>query len=108
MIWLVWLLRKKTGQGLDFLTSLAKIAVASGIMGGVVHMFYPRLAELGQIVSLGLAVGAGVIVYLALVALLGVEELSQIMRLVKKRLRQARKDGRNIELGEGSQSPFSK
>lgn len=86
MVCLVWLLRNKTGQGLGFLASLAKIAAASGIMGGVVYMLYPRLAGLGQIVSLGLAVGAGVIVYLALVAVLGVEELSQIVELAKKRL----------------------
>lgn len=86
MLCLVWLLRNKTGQSLGFLVSIAKIAAASGIMGGVVYLLYPKLAGLGQIVSLGLSVGVGVVVYLVLVAALGVEELSQVQGLVKKRL----------------------
>ena len=82
----VWLLRKKAGQSLGFLTNLVKIAVASGIMDGVVYLLYPRLARLGQIVSLGLAACVGVVVYLVLVAVLGVEELSQVLGMVRKRL----------------------
>ena len=86
MVCLAWLLRKKAGQSLGFLNCLTKIATASGLMGGVVYFLYPRLAGLGQIVSLGLAVGVGVLVYLVLVAVLGVEELQQVLGLVKKRL----------------------
>lgn len=90
MACLIWMLSRKTGQSLGFLGSLGKIAVASGAMGLVVYLLYPRLAGLGQIISLGLSVGVGVVVYLALVAVLGVDELSQLLGAVKKKLGLAR------------------
>lgn len=86
MACLIWLLRQKTRQSPGFITSLVKIMGASGVMGGVIYLLYPRLAVLGQIAALGLTVSIGVAIYLVLVAVLGVDELSQVLRVVRKRL----------------------
>jgi len=92
MTCLIWLLSKKTGQSPDFLPSLAKITGAAAAMGLVVHFLYPRVAGLGQIIALGLAVGVGVLVYLGLVAVLRVEELSQLIATVKRKLGRRRSE----------------
>jgi multisubunit Na+/H+ antiporter MnhB subunit len=72
------------------LGSIAKIAVASAILGGIAYaVWWPLDHELGhrfvaQVVSLGLALAVGAAVYLLVCRLLRVQEL-RALRLLRRR-----------------------
>lgn len=86
MCLLIWLLRQKTRHSLGCAGALGKILAASGVMGLAVYFAHPVLSRFGQIVALGGAVALGLVVYLAVISLLGVEELDQLMAVAKRRL----------------------
>ena len=69
----------------------AKIAIAAGALAGVAFGAWDLLDNalgrglLGQLVSLGMALGLGGLTYLGMARLLRIAELDQIMRLVRRR-----------------------
>ncbi len=83
---LMMFLRRKVGSSLGVVGSLVKIALAAGVMGGVVLFAYPLLASIGRIAALAGSVSLGVVVYFVMIALLGVEEMRVLTGMVKKRL----------------------
>jgi putative peptidoglycan lipid II flippase len=93
---LMIMLRRHLGQ-LEIrstLGSIAKIAVASAILGGIAYaVWWPLDHELGhrfvaQVVSLGLALAIGAAVYLLVCRLLRVQEL-RALRLLRRRRSEA-------------------
>ena len=100
-----WYLRRELGslQGRQTLLSIGGMAVAAGLLGATAWTVWALLDyELGrstiaQIVSVGTAIGMGVIVYWWAVRFLLIEEAEQIRRLVAPRLaalRAAQRDRR--------------
>jgi putative peptidoglycan lipid II flippase len=89
---LMIMLRRHLGQleVRSTLGSIAKIAVASAILGGIAYaVWWPLDHELGQrfvaqVVSLGLALAVGAAVYLLVCRLLRVQEL-RALRLLRRR-----------------------
>jgi putative peptidoglycan lipid II flippase len=87
------ILRRRFG-GLElrrlFSTSL-RITIAAAALAGVSWLVWDALDQAlgrglgGQIVSLGVGLGAGGLVYVALAKLLRVEELEQMTRLIRRR-----------------------
>jgi len=73
------------------LSAAARITIAAGALAAIGWVVWDVLDEalgrglLGQIVSLGLGLGAGLVVYLAVAKLLRVAELEQISRLLPRR-----------------------
>ncbi len=74
-----------------FLSSVGRVVIASGVLAAVSYFTWDALdAELGraigaQIISMGVALSAGAIVYFAVAKLLRIPELDQLMRLIPMR-----------------------
>jgi putative peptidoglycan lipid II flippase len=72
-------------------STAARITIAAAALAGVSWLVWDVLDEalgrglLGQIVSLGVGLGAGGLVYVAVAKLLRVEELEQMTRLLRRR-----------------------
>jgi putative peptidoglycan lipid II flippase len=87
------ILRREFG-GLELrrlLSTAARITLAAAALAGVGWLVWDVLDELlgrglgGQIISLGLGLGAGGLVYVSVAKLLRVEELEQMTRLLRRR-----------------------
>jgi putative peptidoglycan lipid II flippase len=87
------ILRRRFG-GLELrrlFSTAARITIAAAALAGVGWLVWDVLDEalgrglLGQIVSLGVGLGAGGLVYVAVAKLLGIEELKQMTRLLRRR-----------------------
>ena len=91
-------LKKKIGSlgTKGYITTFIKTGLASGIMGGVTYLIYHGtygllgVSKLYNLISLLVAVGVGVIVYLVLCYVFGVEEVMDVVGKVRERL------GRNL------------
>jgi putative peptidoglycan lipid II flippase len=90
-----WVLRRDLGgiDGQRTLRTVARIVVATVVMG-LVSYFVWWLFDTGlgtsliaQIISLGLGIGAGILVYAGCVTRMNVEEAHQIRRLLLNRAR---------------------
>ena len=88
-------LKKKIGSlgTMGFIATFVKTAIASGVMGVFAYLIYQGLhralgaSSLFNMISLLVAVGVGVILYLVVSYLLGVEEIKNIAAKVTGRLR---------------------
>ena len=88
-------LKKKIGSlgTMGFIATFVKTAIASGVMGVFAYLIYHGLhralgaSSLFNMISLLVAVGVGVILYLVVSYLLGVEEIKNIAAKVTGRLR---------------------
>jgi len=85
-----WDLRRRTGglavQGLG--TSMARIALASAVMAGVVAAVsatVPGDEGLALALRVAAAVASGVVVYVAAARALGVDELTTFIRQLRRR-----------------------
>lgn len=83
---LLWLLRNKLSTPLPLWPALTKIAISAGIMGVIVALLYARLSPLGMVLALGASVLVGVVVYFALIIVLGVDEFTKLTDMVKRKL----------------------
>lgn len=93
-ILLLYGLKKKIGSlgTKGYITTFIKAGLASGVMGVVAYLIYHGMygvlgvSKLYNLISLVLAVGVGVIVYLVLCYLFKVEEVRDVVGKVRERL----------------------
>ncbi|WP_352419468.1 murein biosynthesis integral membrane protein MurJ [Proteiniborus sp.] len=94
-ILLLYGLKKKIGSlgTKGYITTFLKTGLASGVMGVVAYLIYHGLyrmlgvSKLYNLISLLMAVGAGVVVYLILCYVFKVEEVGNVVGKVKRRLK---------------------
>lgn len=94
-LFMIYGLKKKIGSlgTKGYITTFLKTGLASGIMGVVVYLIYYGMygvlgvSKLYNLISLLVAVGVGVIVYLVLCYVFGVEEVRNVAGKVKGRLK---------------------
>ena len=90
---LLYGLKKKIGPlgTKGYITTFIKTGLASGVMGVVAYLIYHEMygvlgvSKLYNLISLVVAVGVGVIVYLVLCYLFGVEEVRYVVGKVRER-----------------------
>lgn len=90
-------LKKKIGYfGQDkILNTFFKALIASSVMGVVTYFIYNLfsgmlgLGFISKVISLGVSVGAGVIVYAVSVKILKVEEIDMLIDMVKKKIKRS-------------------